>query len=324
MLIENPGSRHFEHLLHLRKVDVIGSLPAADLGLLAEYGRERFFPKGAFLLHEGEPVTCLHCIVAGRVHLSRQGRPVGRAGPGAGVGGLGLLARDEHGVNAVAETDTVTIAFDADSLLETFEDRFAIFHHVLRELCRRVVHRLQRERPAIEGDGHQQRAPMASEEPLDLVERIVLLRRSAPFTHSSLSALAELARGLHEVSYAPGELLWRRGEPWNGALLLLADGVVDCTGDVYRQQARRGVPLGSVEALAEEPRWYDAVAATPVLALRGHSSEMLDVLEDNVDMGLDLLASVARGLLRLAESDECSGGGTLGRFYGCEALPAPE
>jgi CRP-like cAMP-binding protein len=45
--------------------------------------------------------------------------------------------------------------------------------------------------------------------------------------------------------------------------------------------------------LAGAPRWFDAVAATPIIALRGYREALLDVLEDHHDMAMDYLAAIA-------------------------------
>jgi len=65
---------------------------------------------------------------------------MGHAVPGDGVaGGLAVLVRDDHGIEAVAETDTVVLELDRDTLLEILEDEFWILHRVLQETCRGIL-----------------------------------------------------------------------------------------------------------------------------------------------------------------------------------------
>ena len=68
-----------------------------------------------------------------------------------------------------------------------------------------------------------------------------------------------------------------------------------------------GTPLGSSEAMAELPRWYDAVATTPIVALLGNSEALLDVLEDNYQMARDYLAMWAKATLEIVETEGIGG-----------------
>ena len=58
-----------------------------------------------------------------------------------------------------------------------------------------------------------------------------------------------------------------------------------------------GYPLGNIEALAEHPRWYDAVALTDMVTLRGDHETLFDVLEDDFDVALDFLRAMAQGAI---------------------------
>lgn len=320
-------ARHFERVLHLRKLGLLRELPTSDLLLLAEFARERVFARGELLLRPGEPVSALHFVIAGQVELRRAARVVGLFGPGTSVGGLGLLARDEEGIEARAAVDTLTLELPADAVFDVLEDRFSVFRHCLREVSRLFIAHM------VETGIHQGRAPeqvplVVPERSLDLIERLLLLRRMAPFSHSSVNSLADLSRSLSEVRYERGQRLWQEGQP-AGTMLLVVDGVVECTSAVSGVHFH-GVPgqaLGSFESLAGVPRWFDAVTLTPLLALKGSSDELLDVFEDNFRMGADFMAIIARALLRQIEQGAGADPGTdsaaleafhgrLARFYG--------
>lgn len=324
-------ARHFERVLFLRKLDLLRDLPSSDLLLLAEFARERVFPRGEALLRRGEPVGALHFVIAGRVELRRGETPVGLAGPGSGVGGLGLLARDDEGIEALAAVDTLTLELEADAFFDVLEDRFSLFRHVLREVSRLSIVQM------VTGGVRRGRAPAhvpvsVPSRRLDLVERLQLLRRMAPFTGSSINSLADLSRSLAEARYERGARLWSEGEP-SGAVLLVVDGVIECAsaGSGVHFHAVPGQALGSHESIASLPRWFDAVALTPLLALQGQSDELLDVFEDNFRMGVDFLSAVVRDLLRQIEHHASPDAGDpealhayherLARFYGAASAP---
>jgi CRP-like cAMP-binding protein len=301
MPAEPRNVSHVDRVLLLRKTAVLGTLPAAAIGQVAEYARERSFPAGGDLLRSGEAAGALYYVVEGQVRLSRRGQDLGLAGAGTGVGELALLARDAEGLSARAEVDTLTLQLSQESVLEMFDDHFAIFQHVLREMCREII-RLLRRLPAGTVNAPVMARPLeVGDRELDLVERILFLRQAAPFRRSSINALAELSRGLTEVRFEPGTVLWEEGFS-SRAMFLIAQGTVQCrSARGYRMTVGAGNPLGGVEAMGDVPRWYEAVTETPVVALAGDVDTLLDVFEDNMEMGVDYLAIMAQWMLRLHE-----------------------
>jgi CRP-like cAMP-binding protein len=296
-----------ERLLHLRKLPVLGSLSPGDLGLIAEQAGTRFFRRGHELLREGEPIGAVHIIVEGRVRMRRGSHDLGHATPGAGVGGLGFLARDETGISALAETDLITLEIDGDTLDEILEDRFSILQHLLRETSRRLIdlwHQAPREALAAQV---RMSAP-GFEGELDLVERMLFLRESLPFVRASASALADLARNLVELQFAPGTVLWRRGEPAR-QVQLLVKGRVSCSAPIpgFVLEPVPGFPIGGLDAVAGVPRWYEAVCDGPVVTLSGDIEMLFDLFEDNAGVALAYLAQIARGHLGALEKIAASG-----------------
>ena len=323
MPVEARTIGHFERILYLRKVPAIGTLPAADLGLLAEYARERFFPKGAVLFREGEPVGSVQYLIEGSVHVSRRGRLIGHAGTGSVVGGIGMLARDGEGLEAVAEADTHTLEVGAGALFDLFEDHFRILLHVSREVCRQIIdmHRRAAHGVTLPVPALHPPVRLAAGE-LDLVERIFFLRQTPVFGRSSINALAELSRGMAEVRFEPGVTLWHEGDP-AGWLVLLVEGTVSGRLSTGRHlPLGPGTPPGALETLGDVPRWYTATTETPVLALHGGADGVLDVFEDNFEMATDYLAVMARWLLDGLEVMAAPNEAELQRLYGCAEEPA--
>lgn len=311
-----------ERILALRRLSILETLPPEQLAVVAEQTRERFFPKGAVLLREGEPIAAIYVVLDGKVHVARRGRLLGHAENGAAVGGLGVLAGESEGVSAMAETDTLALELDADAMVEIFEDHFAVLHNVLRRMCRDLVGLLTRA-PAALGEGSVPAfdpMPLAPRE-LDLVERILVLRRGSPFARSSINALAELSRGMAEVRYDPGTTLWEEGEV-SGSILLVVRGTVACSArGMLAFKAGPGSPLGAAESMAEIPRWYTPVTETEVVALHGMIEGLIDVFEDNFEMAMDYLAVIARWTLALLERHAGPDEESLERFFGCDHAP---
>ena len=290
-----------ERLLHVKRVPMLAGLPNAEVAVLADAADERFFPAGALVLRDGEPAAAVQIVVRGSLATRRGGATAGRSGPGAAVGALALFAREPLSGEVVAEEDTLTLELDADALGEVLEDRFPILHHILRETSRRAVELLTQLKldpaaglpaPAADDGGGGE---------IDLVDRILFLRRMAVFRRSSITALAELGRAIAQVRFEAGTTLWREGEPGPGIFLLRSGTVRARSSAGVEFRAGAGFPLGALEALGELPRWYDAVAETPVVALQGHMGALVDVFEDNFDVALDYLAVVAQATLRIVD-----------------------
>jgi len=310
-----------ERILSLKRIPILAGLAPEDLAVVAGHGRERFFAKGGVLLREGEPIPALYAVLDGKVHLERNGRVMGHVNSGGFVGGPGVFARDPQGLSATAETDTLVLEVEVDAALEIFEDSFPILHHVLREVCRGLIDLIRRLPSHLYRDifprAEASYVPVGD---LDLVERLLYLRKVSPFVQSSISALAELSRGMAEVVFPPGTRLWEEGEA-SGTVIMVVSGTVTCgarKGEAVFTTGP-GAPLGAVESMAERPRWHTATTETRVTALQGSIEGLIDVFEDNFDMAMDYLAVMARAQIRLLELRVSGSGQGLERFYGSSA-----
>jgi CRP-like cAMP-binding protein len=296
-----------ERLLHMRTLPILGTLAPDDLGLVADQTRTRVFEKGETLLRHGEPIASVHVIVEGRVRLKRGEQVLGLATPGAGVGGLGFLAREPNGVEAVAESEVVALEIEGDTLDEILEDRFPILRHALHGTSRGLID-LWHEAPRESLAAQTRMIAPGFESPLDLVQRMLFLRNSLPFIRTSASALADLARILVELRFEPGTVLWRRGEPARQVQLLVR-GRVSCSAPIegFNLEPEPGYPLGGLDAIAGVPRWYDAVCEGPVVTLSGDIETLFDLFEDNPRVAMVYLAQIAGTHLDALELIAASG-----------------
>ena len=315
---EQRAGGQVERILHLKQLPVIGTLPSTDLALVAERMRERFFRKGEWLLREGEATRAFYAVLEGTLHVSRGGATLGHTRRGGVVGGFAIVGRDPRGISVRAEADTLTFEVEADAVMDILEDNFGIMHHVLRDIARQLIGVIARQPNPW---AHIPIAPdpaMSRPGELDLVERILFMRTSAVFRRASINALAELSRGMTELRAEPGTVLWTSGEP-AGWVCLLVSGEVTCTTPGGEpQHLGPGTPLGSLEATAELPRWYSAVARTQVTALSGPIDGLIDLFEDNFAMAMDYTSLLARWLMETIENLKY-GDAALARLHGCEA-----
>jgi CRP-like cAMP-binding protein len=250
------------------------------------------------LLRSGSEVDEVHFIVEGEVEMRQSDGSVIIAGPGEGVGMLGLIARDDEGVAAVARTEVLTLTVNADTLVDILEDHFRILRHLLRALCMLSIDNRRRHgNAALLEPTRESMVPRAVTE-LDLAQRIFCLRATAPFARSRIASLATLARQAKDVSFERGDTVWSAGDPGETALLIVSGSIKGASDDGTQTfRFEPGSYPGLMEAIARVPLWYSATAETPVTALRIDAEDIIDVLEDSADTALELMAVVAAQLI---------------------------
>jgi len=295
-----------ERALYLKTLGSFAPLGARELAMLAQHARERLFRRGSLLLRAGERVERFHALVDGEVRAIDAGPVPGEPPDERMLGLVDWLAGSASAHDVVAVSDVLTLEFDTEVILDVFEDHFVLVLRQIRYLARLA---LEERRALASGTLLQPWTSPVScpQRELDLVERLVLVRRSPPFHKSSLDALAEIARAMRELRPSAGELLWSQGEEATH-LLVIVSGSVSCEHERGRFQCGPGYPLGNLEALALEPRWYSARAETDLVVLRVDTEHFLDILEDHFEMAMDFLAAMGSNLLQMrAERGERAG-----------------
>ena len=290
-----------ERVLLLRTFAPFADLAPAHLAAMAEMAEDRYFPAGAELQPEGTPVRDVHYIISGDVEIRRAGKVIHTLGARSVIGGLAALAQERNAAQVVATSDVTTFAFTQEDQRDVFEDDFEILVRVMRSVARGF---LSARRAAGADGGFQpddESAP-PPRAPLGLVDKLAFLRRTGPYNEARIEAVAELARESPEVRLPAGTELWREGDP-SGSSLIMVSGVVAGSADQGRQRFRfsTGSVVGGLDSLAAVPRWFDAVAATDVVAIQVNYGVLLDLLEDHTEMALDLLRVMASNVLALRE-----------------------
>ena len=287
-----------ERMLHIRQIPVGAMLPAPVLRVIAAHLRERTFPRGSFLMKSGEPIDGLHMLIDGGVTLTRAGTALGELDAPQTLGFLGILARQDGPYDATAKSDVRAFELETDTLLELFEDHFELLSATLRYLAERLYFDFQELPAEALGMAPTDLGPVP-DRPLDLVERVMFLRSVSGFQAASVNALALMARQMEQVRVAAGGSVWNVGDVSEGALFVVR-GTIRCTapdGRVFRYGSGTGV--GGIESLADKPRWYAAEAETDIVALRGNTPQLLDILENQFRMAMDFTAMLARAEIGL-------------------------
>ncbi|HEU4404814.1 MAG TPA: cyclic nucleotide-binding domain-containing protein [Polyangiaceae bacterium] len=296
MLVDLPLPGVRDRVLLLRSLESFAALDEEGITLLAEHARPRAFRPGEVVFVEGRPVESVHVVIDGQISSRRRGKLLAQVRRARGVGFLSLLARDENGVDAVADEPTHTLEVAAAVVHDMMEENFSFLRNLLRLSARGLLGR----RGGLPANPDAPPAAEIGEYPartMTLVERVLDLRSGGIFATGSLEPVVELARRQEQVEFAPGELLWRAGEPSSWSLRVLA-GRIECTGAGGRRVVvGQGYVLGNLDALAEQPRSFEARAETRVAAYRSDLEALLAVMESHPGLGREMLGVLSRFLL---------------------------
>jgi CRP-like cAMP-binding protein len=281
-----------ERILHLRSLPVGGALSPPVLRAIASTLRERTFAKGTYLMRENEPILMLRLLTVGSVSLSRRGVQFGALRPPQTLGFLGIVAQSDATYDAVCDEDTRAFEIAGDSLSDLLEDQVEFFRATLQYLADRIYYEMQ-ELPAAALGSEVDLDPALPGRPLDLVERISVMRLYSGFKKTNLNALASLCQECEEVRLEPRTCLWAAGDLAPHTLLLVR-GTIACLTPA-RGEFRFGpnTAVGGIDALAGKQRWYSATTETTVLGLRLTTDRFLDLLENDFSLAGDFMAALA-------------------------------
>lgn len=290
-----------ERLLLLRGVPVFKSMKTSELAPLAVSMSSAKFEKGDLLLREGEPPRSLHLLVTGSVTMRRRGHTIRTlAAPGA-VGFLSVLARTAGGTDAIADMHTETFEVRSDVIEEMFEDYFSVYLETLHWIAERLVQTNLESPPEAHAPVETTwLGPLVGTHELGIVERIFLLRRSKGFNKSNVNSIARFARRMKEVRVVAGETVWRPGDRADDTVFVI-DGELEQRWNHGQmvQPVGRGISLGGAEAIAGFPRWNELVAKEDAVLLRGSKEALIDMLEDDFEVALQFMSTMATRLLEL-------------------------
>ncbi len=282
----------------LRAVPGFAGLPTDELAALAGVAEEQLVARGAPIVKRGDPPLRAYVILDGKAHA--RGHALG---PRSVVGGLELLAGVPIACDVTTESDVLALALRRGDVLDFFEESYAATFAGMRALAAQVLGELARR-----DMGHRPFAAppppprRRSSGPLSLADRILHLHNGMMMGKSRLEAVADVAQVTVEEHAPAGTVLWLCGD-LAAHTYSIVSGEIECRRPgraAYR--VGPGNDAGAVEAHAGAARWYDAIAATDLVALRIELADVMDVIEDNVDLAHDILRSMAGVLLQLGRS----------------------
>lgn len=295
MLRAEDAGNAVERMLAMKALPLLAELHADELAVLAEHARLCTFARGETVFAGAEaPVESIHLVLAGSIEERRGGRPFRTHGPQRVVGGVDALAHATADVVAVAAEETRTLAIDRTALRDVLEDNFGVLTATLQGVAAATL-RLRRQLVPSAGFPSRVEGAPGDPGPLDeLGPRIAFLHRHTGLRHARVRTLGQIAREAEPITVAQGATIWTEGEPAEHGAVIVT-GVVACATADGRQrfEVGPGAVIGLEEALAMDVRWYGSTARAPVSFLAVSRAAFVDVLEDDPDTALELLAALA-------------------------------
>ena len=130
---------------------------------------------------------------------------------------------------------------------------------------------------------------------LTTIEKVIFLKSVDIFKHATTEELGGVATLAEEVQFAPGEAIYRGGEPVDAIYLVLKGRVaVEGDGKVIRVVGERQA-LGTVAALDLKPALHTIRALDPVHAIKLNAQDLQDILS----LDFELVQAVMRALCQL-------------------------
>jgi CRP-like cAMP-binding protein len=278
-----------------------GPSTAALAALSAQLDAVRM-PQGMIVQQVGGPGSVIYFVLDGELVVQRDGKPFGVFGPRSVVGVLPAFARDTATFVATVTQAATALRLRFEDMLEVFEDHFDMLQSALSGMSRNTIELRRLIRPHAGYDAELREPPddLGDGDPLGLIERMLVLRTSLA-VHTHIDELAELARAAQEVHFAPGATLWDENESATHMLVVVRGRVQANTSDGLSFTFGPADLVGALDTISGTPRWFTAKAEAVVVALAVERDALLDLVEDQAELGFDVLRMLAQVLTTLRE-----------------------
>lgn len=270
------------------------------VALLASVSEPHWFDRGAELVREGQAMQHAHIVVSGKVEILRGGEVLATVGDGGVLTLLVALSADGRGAHARALVPTTTLAMSIPHLLEVLEESAAVMREGVSSFAASLLTLRQRVGPSVEPPPGPDARRLARATPdLALGDRMVLLARAFEFARGNVECIGDLAKIARHVVIEDGAALWSADATKADTIWVIQSGRVVGYERGGVASHGPGQVVGMLEALAGQPRWFDARADGVVTLLSFRVSDLLEVLHGHFEMMRPLVTSIGTKALQV-------------------------
>jgi CRP/FNR family transcriptional regulator, cyclic AMP receptor protein len=127
-----------QRVAQLSKVPLFANCSKRELGRLVSRARTESVEAGHTLFVEGAPSSNLYVLLTGSAVVKKNGRRIGRVGPGDVVGALGVILGGPRSATVQAETPIEWLVLDQASLRAAIDDVPGLGWHLLHSVAARL------------------------------------------------------------------------------------------------------------------------------------------------------------------------------------------
>jgi CRP/FNR family cyclic AMP-dependent transcriptional regulator len=268
-----------------REVFLGSLLPAAHSESMA-WGRatakrmkDVYVRAGDVVYRQGDTAEDYFFVVSGEVRLVAEGKPAWTFGPRSVIGNLDVLIERPRSRTAIANTDAMLLRLRGEDWLEVLEDNFELTRVIVDSIAR-TIHALRTKLGPSGGfdEPAGDRRSAFPNRPLNVIERILVLREVAPIAGAGIQTLVSLSEHAEEIRTRQGEILFDRGGREH--VYVVAHGEIELACEDPPMHAR----FGAAMVVGDFPAPHDSASCvarsvTNGVILRFHNEDFFDVME---------------------------------------------
>jgi CRP-like cAMP-binding protein len=288
-------SLRIEHELFIRSFFEVRP-PDRMVRQLAASLKDVFFPRGSTLYEKGQPSGNVYFVITGEIALESPGEDTWDLGEHAFIGALDAGQSRPYSRTARAKTDVSALMMPFREYLDLMEDHFEFTKGSMENGARNMDLRAMELPPEHVFPRYEESAPIVPFEkhPLELMDRLLVLRHSDLFGQGPVQPLVSLAKYTESEHWKAGDILFRAGEP-APHIRMVVGGRIDI--DLEKHKLKGAFGPGKVlrqSAFAYDIQNYTARAGVESVTMRISKEDFFDVMEDH----FSLVGSVFRYLGR--------------------------
>ncbi len=133
-----PELARLETVVVLQSIDFFSACTAEEVLQIAAIAREALIAPGEELFRERDPAETLYCVVRGEIEVRAGSGRTEIVGPLQALGLVDLLSGRLHSGTAVAKTQSLVLAIQADDFFDLLSNNIDVVKSLFRHLIQRM------------------------------------------------------------------------------------------------------------------------------------------------------------------------------------------